>query len=365
MQAQTLMMSNPSAFQQPTPFQQPAPQQQLGFQSIIQQPQQQVAAPIVQPTVQPAVQPGVIFFFSEKDPKNGWMSNWFPATFKGTSSGWEYNSSEQYMMSTKARLMNDFDSQKAIMAVKQNVFTPAQQFDWESIHQAQKKIKDLGRAVKNFDAALWDANKIQVVRQGLMYKFLQNDVLLQMLMSTGNDYLIEASPYDRVWGIGLSEKQARVTPIEQWGQNLLGNLLMEVRNVIRTKGKEAFKWAYEVPAAPTGVNSNTREEVKVEAPVEDIKVEEAPAPAKEVEVAAEEALAPVEEKIEALSTEVTKDEETPAPAEEVEVAIEAPVKEPATEAAPIKEPVEEVKETSMADMLNAFNTAPGEETATL
>ena len=68
----------------------------------------------------------------------------------------------------------------------------------------QKEIKDLGRKVHNFDGTVWDKNKISIVLDGNLAKFSQNEKLKSMLLSTGDKILVEASPYDKIWGIGRS-----------------------------------------------------------------------------------------------------------------------------------------------------------------
>lgn len=88
------------------------------------------------------------------------------------------------------------------------------------------KIKALGREVENFDEKEWDQHKYNIVYQGNKYKFTQNPKLLEILLKTGTKTLVEASPYDKVWGIGLSENDPKARNRESWrGQNLLGEIL--------------------------------------------------------------------------------------------------------------------------------------------
>ena len=97
-----------------------------------------------------------------------------------------------------------------------------------------KEIKALGRTVRNFDQKLWDAFKYPLVLTGNYNKFVQNAKLRNFLLSTGDSILVEASPYDRIWGIGLSANDPRAKDPQQWlGRNLLGFALMEVRDEIR------------------------------------------------------------------------------------------------------------------------------------
>jgi len=84
-------------------------------------------------------------------------------------------------------------------------------------------IKKLGRQVKNFDQKIWDKEKFQIMVNILKLKFSQNHQLKSLLLSTDRTTLVEASPFDKIWGIGLNEFQAKKMKIEDWpGENLLG-----------------------------------------------------------------------------------------------------------------------------------------------
>lgn len=121
------------------------------------------------------------------------------------------------MMAAKARLFNDAEMEKEILKAA----TPNQ-------------AKALGRKVKNFDPKLWDEHKCQIVTQGNLLKFSQNQKFKDFLLSTGDKVLVEASPYDRIWGIGMLETDSRVENPLLWnGENLLGFALMEVRDELR------------------------------------------------------------------------------------------------------------------------------------
>lgn len=98
-----------------------------------------------------------------------------------------------------------------------------------------RKMKSLGRQVRGFDSKLWDANREDIVYQNSLAKFTQNTHLREALMETGCTTLVEASPYDKIWGIGLHESEARDISPDEWpGQNLLGEILTRVRNEIRS-----------------------------------------------------------------------------------------------------------------------------------
>jgi len=96
-----------------------------------------------------------------------------------------------------------------------------------------KKIKALGRQVKNWNQELWDQNKVTIVTEGLRAKFEQNPILAEKLRATGQTTLVEAAHYDRIWGIGLRATHPDAKKPDQWlGQNLLGKCLMQVRQAI-------------------------------------------------------------------------------------------------------------------------------------
>jgi ribA/ribD-fused uncharacterized protein len=139
------------------------------------------------------------------------LSQWFAVSFE--IDGVVYPPAEHWMMASKARLFGDDESLRQIL---------------ESTDP--KTAKALGRAVKYFDDASWAKRCIRVVTEGNVAKFGQNDALRTYLLGTGDQVLVEASPYDRVWGIGLKATDEKARHPETWeGQNLLGFALMEVR----------------------------------------------------------------------------------------------------------------------------------------
>jgi ribA/ribD-fused uncharacterized protein len=142
---------------------------------------------------------------------NGIYSQWYQAPM--TIDGIEYNCCEQYMMHQKALTFGDTDTAKLIMKAEH-----------------PKDQKALGRQVKNFDKAKWDTVSIGIVYKGNYAKFSQNDELGDELLATGNKILVEASPYDTIWGIGMGEKEPGINDPANWkGLNLLGWSIMLVR----------------------------------------------------------------------------------------------------------------------------------------
>lgn len=143
------------------------------------------------------------------------LSQWWLEDF--WSEQQKYCCMEQFMMEKKAELFGDKEIQKKILE-----------------NENPKQIKALGRKVRNFDQELWNKVKYSIVLNGNWMKFRQNRKLREFLLSTGDSVLVEASPYDTIWGIGLSEKAEDVqNPLKWNGQNLLGFALMEVRDEIK------------------------------------------------------------------------------------------------------------------------------------
>ena len=144
------------------------------------------------------------FFWKSK------LSNWSPATF--TVDNITYNCGEQYMMYQKALLFDDVEIAEQIL----NSNDPKEQ-------------QKLGRNVKNYVDEDWNKVRYQIVKYGLRQRFIQNPVQKQLLLDYKGYQFVEASPYDRIWGIGYNEYNA-LNHINDWGQNLLGKILTELSN---------------------------------------------------------------------------------------------------------------------------------------
>ncbi|MEY8758208.1 NADAR family protein [Chryseobacterium tongliaoense] len=143
------------------------------------------------------------------------FSQWFPSIFE--ENYLTYKTAEHYMMVKKARLFKDNATLIEILD-----------------SQTPKEAKDLGRKIKNFDHQLWEQQKYGIVKRGNFLKFSQNQDLKDFLLSTGDKILVEASPYDRIWGIGMLESDPKVENPAHWkGENLLGFALMEVRDELK------------------------------------------------------------------------------------------------------------------------------------
>ena len=156
-----------------------------------------------------AHQPTVFFWKDEKE--NGCFSNWYPRRFE--VDGLWYLHVEQYMMAQKAKLFDDMRLYEEIMQTED----PA-------------RCKKLGRLVSSFDPAVWNTVKYDIVKTANRAKFEQNPDLKEALLKTGNAVFAEASPYDSIWGIGITASEAaKMDPSEWPGQNLLGKILAELR----------------------------------------------------------------------------------------------------------------------------------------
>ena len=154
----------------------------------------------------------MIYFWKTSD-RYGVFSQWYKSDFTDINDV-KYNCAEQFMMYQKAMLFGDNEVAQEIL----NESNP-------------KNIKALGRKIKNFNQQEWDENKFEIVLAGNFYKFNQNNVLKNILLNTGNEDIAEASPLDKIWGIGINEKAAE-SGAEWQGEKLLGKALMVVRGMI-------------------------------------------------------------------------------------------------------------------------------------
>jgi ribA/ribD-fused uncharacterized protein len=160
--------------------------------------------------------PKYLFFWGHQPSKDGSItktcfSQWWIAPFEVDSK--IYPSAEHWMMAKKAELFVDNEILEKILLAK----SPAE-------------AKKLGRMVKNFDPEIWDEHKFEFVCEGNFHKFSQHPVLREFLIKTGDRVIVEASPMDKIWGIGMKSDHPNIENPELWkGENLLGFALMEVR----------------------------------------------------------------------------------------------------------------------------------------
>jgi ribA/ribD-fused uncharacterized protein len=147
------------------------------------------------------------------------LSQWYESPFdvEGTT----YATAEHFMMAGKARLFGDEKAARRVLAAR----TPAE-------------AKNIGRQVRDFDSAVWDAHRVGIVVAGNVAKFGADPALRDYLLGTGERVLVEASPLDRIWGIGLrGDDERALTPSTWRGLNLLGFALMTARDELRSGGR--------------------------------------------------------------------------------------------------------------------------------
>lgn len=160
-----------------------------------------------------------VFFWGESP-----FSQWSKSIF--TYGGVVYTSTEQFMMNQKALLFGDHESSKKIMSTD----NPREQ-------------KALGRKVQNFDVHEWDSKARDIVFNGNYAKFSQNEKMKKQLLNTGDKILVEASPYDKIWGVGMDVYHPDIEDETRWkGKNWLGQVLMAVRNGIKNNDKTIPVW---------------------------------------------------------------------------------------------------------------------------
>ncbi|EDR04565.1 uncharacterized protein LACBIDRAFT_252516 [Laccaria bicolor S238N-H82] len=177
-------------------------------------------------------------FFWKTNEKYGWASQWYSSPFtvklkleeEGEEEEVTFASAEHWMMVQKALLFGDYGKAREILGV-------------EGVSSSDMAhVKALGRQVSGFDEAKWVDARQDIVLQGNMHKFSQNGELLEKLMLTGDKKMVEASPRDRIWGIGFGEKNA-LNQRERWGLNLLGIALEGTRRKLNkgSVGKEGHE----------------------------------------------------------------------------------------------------------------------------
>lgn len=160
-----------------------------------------------------------IYFWKSTPGENGELtpscfSQWWPSSFHIGEQ--EFPTAEHFMMHCKAVLFDDKEIAEKILST-----------------ESCREVKKLGRRVQNFDSQLWQEHRFAVVLRGNLAKFSQNENLKHYIMSTGEKIIVEASPTDTIWGIGMDEKQARQSSPAEWdGLNLLGFALMRTRSLL-------------------------------------------------------------------------------------------------------------------------------------
>ncbi|TCD63920.1 hypothetical protein EIP91_004767 [Steccherinum ochraceum] len=169
-------------------------------------------------------------FFWKVSETHGYLSQWYHSPFttrihlpgeaEPRTEALTFNTAEHYMMACKALLFDDLDVFNQILAEPSDM----------------ARIKALGREVKNFVDEVWNKHREEIVLNGSLAKFSEegNKELRDRLLGTGEKVLVEASPRDRVWGVGYGEKRALEVK-DRWGLNLLGIALMKTRETLRVE----------------------------------------------------------------------------------------------------------------------------------
>lgn len=148
------------------------------------------------------------------------FSNWYPSEFE--LEGKKFYNAEQYFMYKKAKHFNDEEIAIAILCTDD-----------------PKLAKKLGRKVKNFDSAVWLTVCKDYMKEACRAKFTQNLDLKKILLSHKTQTYVEASPFDVIWGVGMSEDNPKINNKDNWlGMNLLGEVLTELRDELSENNKE-------------------------------------------------------------------------------------------------------------------------------
>ena len=153
-------------------------------------------------------------FFWHPHEENGCFSNWSKHSIQVEEK--TFPTTEHYFMFHKALSMDDQTTANRILRAK----TPSE-------------VKSLGRQVKNFNEKLWVENREKIMFNALLLKAKQYPLIKEKLLETCGKVIVEASPYDTVWGIGLNKESEKSNHPECWkGKNLLGKAWMKVREVL-------------------------------------------------------------------------------------------------------------------------------------
>ena len=161
-----------------------------------------------------------LFFWGHKPSDDGQItkscfSQWWQSSF--LADGKIYKTAEHWMMEKKALLFGDYTMAAKILSTDDS-----------------GKVKNLGRLVTGYNDLIWAQNREQIVIEGNYHKFNQHDKLKYFLLSTKDAVIVEASPLDTIWGIGLASDNKNVQDVQKWpGLNLLGFALMVVRDRLR------------------------------------------------------------------------------------------------------------------------------------
>ncbi|KAL2067132.1 hypothetical protein VTL71DRAFT_1556 [Oculimacula yallundae] len=195
-----------------------------------------------------------IYFWREYGSPFSYLSQWYPSPFTVSGTDITYTTAEQYMMHQKAILFNDAEIALKILS-----------------STSPKEQKSLGRQVSNFDDVVWKENRERIVEEASYWKFKigkdegilkgEGVSLIDRLLGTKEREIVEASPRDRIWGVGFGEKNAEKRRAD-WGLNLLGKAIMEARKKLREESIDIEAVPGEIeekPKTPEQVDVNDGE----------------------------------------------------------------------------------------------------------
>jgi ribA/ribD-fused uncharacterized protein len=175
-----------------------------------------VDIPSLLASIAAGVQPNYLYFWGHT-PASGLvvdkscLSQWYVAPFE--ADGARYRSAEHYMMAHKALLFGDQSTYHAMLSASTSA-----------------EVKALGRQMRGFEQAVWQTARVDIVVAANLAKFSQHPRLRQFLLSSAGQVLVEASPVDPIWGVGLAASDPAILSPASWkGLNLLGFALMHVR----------------------------------------------------------------------------------------------------------------------------------------
>ena len=148
---------------------------------------------------------------------NGTYSNWHPARITDPATGFVFENTEQAFMWFKADKFGDTETAGEVLK------TPN-----------PREVKKLGRQVKNYNDEEWNKVRYLIMLGVNLWKFTQISEYQKELLATGDKIIVEASPYDKIWGVGLLEDDPLILDEKNWqGENLLGKVCMDVRTQLR------------------------------------------------------------------------------------------------------------------------------------
>lgn len=171
--------------------------------------------------------PPCVLFWKPEEKIFGVFSQWADTAF--VLNDLRFPSAEHYMMYQKALSQGDTVSATQVLVASD-----------------PREVFRIGKAIRPanglpFDCVKWDAMAYDVVLAANRAKFAHNQTAREILLGTGDRTIVEASPHDRIWGIGYSAKAAADIPEHQWGSNLLGKALMQVRSELASDSATSQK----------------------------------------------------------------------------------------------------------------------------